>query len=169
AFESDPTLKVTSWKVVRVDLGAIDPGTIAREAKGVLKITGTGLSENISVSLRPRDGRVVARVGDVSRTFSRTQIRKIVINGQAGDDQIVIGAGVMGVSVDGGDGDDSILGGEGADYLGGGWGKDSISGGGGNDLLFGGAAMDRIRGGAGRDVTQKDLLDRVEKDVEVVG
>ncbi len=197
---SDGTSKII---IERLERGPIDPGTIERSVKGVVTLTGTERGESISVSIRARDGRVVARVGDSSRSFARSAIKSIVVSAKQGNDSISIGM-VVGAMVDGGDGDDTIIGGDANDVLIGGWGNDRLEGGagndklgggvgndyllggagkdllagnggadvlkgsGGNDRLFGGAGVDRVSGGAGKDVSEKDLIDRLEEDVEGV-
>ncbi|MCV9921826.1 retention module-containing protein [Pseudomonas sp. BT-42-2] len=63
-----------------------------------------------------------------------------VVNGTAGDDVLLAGAG-----------DDTLNGGDGHDVLVGGAGNDSLYGGDGDDLLIGGAGNDLLNGGAGND------------------
>lgn len=76
----------------------------------------------------------------------------ITINGVAGDDVIDVSALTMGVTINGGDGNDSIQGGGGADNINGNAGNDSLRGGPGNDTLGGGQGDDVLSGGAGSDV-----------------
>ena len=57
----------------------------------------------------------------------------------------------VGISVDGGDGDDVLLGGDGNDVLLGGAGDDVLIGGGGDDMLDGGDGDDVLIGGDGND------------------
>src|SRR6516164_2147787 len=69
----------------------------------------------------------------------------LVLNMNGGDDVFTAGnglAGLINLTVDGGDGNDTITGGDGNDRLLGGNGNDTIIGGRGNDLLFGGAGDD---------------------------
>jgi Ca2+-binding RTX toxin-like protein len=68
-----------------------------------------------------------------------------VLNMNGGDDVFTAGGGLAGlinITVDGGDGNDTITGGDGNDRLLGGNGNDTIIGGRGNDQLFGGAGDD---------------------------
>ena len=69
----------------------------------------------------------------------------LVLNMNGGDDVFTAGnglAGLINLTVDGGDGNDRITGGDGNDRLFGGNGDDTIIGGRGNDQLFGGAGND---------------------------
>ncbi len=59
---------------------------------------------------------------------------RLVINGFGGDD-VLLATGPIGVTLDGGDGDDILIGGEGDDTLIGGDGDDILIGGGGNDTF----------------------------------
>jgi Ca2+-binding RTX toxin-like protein len=70
---------------------------------------------------------------------------RIVINGLAGDDVVDasgLNAGTIGLTIDGGAGDDVLIGSEGDDILRGGPGDDVIIGGGGNDIIDGGDGDD---------------------------
>ena len=63
----------------------------------------------------------------------------LVINGLGGNDTIdasALAAGVIGLTIDGGDGNDTIIGSRGADMLIGGAGNDVVTGGRGNDVAF---------------------------------
>jgi Ca2+-binding RTX toxin-like protein len=74
------------------------------------------------------------------------------VTGGSGDD--VLKAGALGVSLDGGPGNDVLIGGRGNDTLSGGTddeGADTLTGGAGNDKLTGGGAEDRLRGSEGDD------------------
>jgi len=71
--------------------------------------------------------------------------------GGAGDDTFSASCGKA-VSVDGGDGNDSINGGGQDDYLFGGEGDDVIVGGGGSDVIDGWTGDDTLTGGSGKDV-----------------
>lgn len=92
----------------------------------------------------------------------------LVLNMNGGDDVFTAGNGLaplIHLTVDGGDGNDTITGGDGNDTLIGGAGNDVITGGRGNDTLLGGTGddtfvwnpgdgSDTVDGGAGRDTLQ---------------
>ena len=72
---------------------------------------------------------------------------RLVVNLLGGDDVFegsALAAGAIGLTVDGGDGDDVIIGSAGDDVLLGGAGDDVLIGGPGNDVLDGGAGDDDI-------------------------
>ena len=84
-------------------------------------------------------------------------IGSIVVNSGLGNDIITIGTSLtMGVTVNGGAGNDTIYGGGGGDVINGQAGTDFLDGRGGNDSLSGGADGDTIRGGDGDDVIGGD-------------
>jgi Ca2+-binding RTX toxin-like protein len=82
------------------------------------------------------------------------------LNGDAGDDRIVVDNGLV-AHLRGGAGDDRLLATGGRQFLVGGEGRDVLSGGRGDDLLSGGAGVDSLRGGPGDD----DLSGGTERDV----
>jgi Ca2+-binding RTX toxin-like protein len=90
------------------------------------------------------------------------------VNGQGGSD-VIIGSvglnGLIGLDLDGGEGNDLLIGGDGADVLRGGAGNDVLIGGRGNDIMLGqdgsdlliwndGDGSDFMEGGAGFDFVQ---------------
>ena len=116
---------------------------------GALTVTGT--AGNDTISLATSGSTLTATLNGVSANFQVSSITSIDVEGAAGDDTITLGAGIIGASVQGGPGDDSIVGGPGDDTLGGGQGNDTILGDGGDDLIHGGAGDDSIGGGQGDD------------------
>jgi Ca2+-binding RTX toxin-like protein len=88
---------------------------------------------------------VLGLAAQINVTGAEAGNDRIVIKGFAGDDVIEasgVGAGVVGLTLDGGEGDDVLVGGEGDDILLGGAGDDVLIGGGGNDILDGGDGDD---------------------------
>jgi RNA polymerase sigma factor (sigma-70 family) len=84
-------------------------------------------------------------------SFIASSVGSIRVYGNAGNDTIAIGSGVMGSYVNGGDGNDYLYGGNGADTLDGWNGDDYVSGGDGNDILYGWYGNDVIVAGNGND------------------
>jgi hypothetical protein len=156
-----------------------DPGTAVSEddadnsGTNVLLVTGTSRSDVIVIEPRPGD-QLQVRVkinGHVAGFFDSSDVQRIVVFGLAGNDKIVVSAGldqsatifgdngndvIVAGSGDsqiaGGSGNDKIVGGAGDDTLCGDNGNDVIAGGGGSDTLFGEAGNDVLNGGVGDDL-----------------
>ena len=87
----------------------------------------------------------------------------LTVNGDDGNDVVLVAASRSAVNLNGGDGDDRLDGGQGADNINGGQGNDMLLGRGGNDVLSGGDGNDRLKGHGGRDVLRGDDGDDVLK------
>ena len=114
--------------------------------------TFTAHAERHACSLRPRHSRPPSRL-DIGTT------ENLVVNMNGGDDTFTAGNGLaplISLTVDGGDGNDTITGGDGNDMLIGGDGNDTIIGGRGNDTVIGGDGNDTFvwNPGDGSDVVE---------------
>jgi Ca2+-binding RTX toxin-like protein len=119
---------------------------------GLLAIEGTGRSDKIALRLRAGDPDVlqvdVGDDGSADFSFRRAQVARSTVDSGAGDDLLRIdesnGAFTNSIptTIDGGDGNDTLVGGSGAESLIGGDGNDSVDGNGGNDTAFLGAGDD---------------------------
>ena len=119
---------------------------------GLLSVAGTEASERIALRLETGDpGVLQVDVGDdgtADFSFPTARIARIAVDAGSGDDLVRIddsnGAftGSIATTIDGGDGNDTLLGGSGAETLLGGAGNDSIDGNGGKDLALLGAGDD---------------------------
>ena len=92
-------------------------------------------------------------LGNIVMDIGTTE--NLVVNALAGDDQVTGGAGLAGliaITINGGDGNDTLTGGDGADVLNGEIGNDTLTGGAGNDTLTGGPGVDPHLGGDGDDL-----------------
>jgi len=79
-------------------------------------------------------------------------IEQVIIIGGTGSNRLDASAYTIGsVTIDGGDGNDTLLGSAGSDSLNGGLGDDSIDAGAGNDIALGGGGRDTINGNDGND------------------
>jgi len=118
---------------------------------GVVTITGTDAADRAVVTQR-RGNLTVMLSGGVSatRTFHRSEVKRIVFDGQAGDDVFVNLSSFRALAL-GGAGNDLLIGGRGNDILVGGAGDDTLIGGAGDDRLHGEDGDDTVRGGAGND------------------
>jgi Ca2+-binding RTX toxin-like protein len=110
-----------------------------------LQIQGTKGDDVISVSVNPDDPKKLdVTYNGVTRTFAASRVKRISVNGKAGNDTVTVDPAVM-VRAD----------------LHGGAGNDSLTGGGGNDHLHGGAGVDQMTGGAGADHFEADAASEV--------
>src|ERR1051325_719577 len=135
---------------------------------GILKIIGTDGNDRIQLShpsqnmLLATPSRTVVDFNGKQFNFKTSAIKRITIDGRAGDDLVQVGVSgsfnVCGAfhppypvpfqpSIP-----TLLIGGNGSDTLIGGSGKDRMYGGPGSDNLYGGTNDDRLRGGAGDDV-----------------
>ncbi|MGA2497151.1 MAG: SdrD B-like domain-containing protein [Tepidisphaeraceae bacterium] len=118
--------------------------------KTVLTITGTTGNDVIRVKASGKQVAVTAG-GQSLGTFAVT--RRIVINGDDGNDSIVVDKSVkISCLIYGGNGNDTLVGGSGNDILVGGAGNDVLKGMDGRDILIGGAGTDSLDGGTGDDI-----------------
>lgn len=127
----------------------------------VLTVTGTSAGDILSVRLRAGDPQVIevdaGMDGTADFDFPRAQVSGIVINGAAGNDEIVIddanGAFTDSIptTINGASGADVIYGGAGGEVINGGPDGDVIYGNGGADELAGDAGDDLVFGGDGGD------------------
>ena len=115
-------------------------------------LTGTAGDDVIDVT--EVNGSVTATINGTTQQFAGVQ--SLTINSGDGNDQVTF-TGAMGVTIDGGNGDDTLTGGSGPDVIMGGAGNDTITGNDGADLLDGGLQADSgtnvnfIDGGNGPD------------------
>ena len=119
---------------------------------GGLKVTGTNAGERIALRLQAGEPGIlqvdVNDDGSADFSFERADIRRITVDGRAGDDAVRIDES-NGVFTDtipttilGGRGNDTLAGGSGAETLRGGPGTDRIDGNRGNDVAFMGSGDD---------------------------
>ncbi|HEX6217616.1 MAG TPA: calcium-binding protein, partial [Vicinamibacterales bacterium] len=151
---------------VDINLGRAIDDTAGDGQADTVTAEGTN-GDDIAVVIGDASGvSVLGLAAQINVTGTEAANDRIVIQGFAGDDVIEasgVGAGVVGLTLDGGEGDDVLIGGEGDDILLGGAGDDVLIGGGGNDILDGGDGEDlELEGfvaGAGTD-DQIDLSGR---------
>ncbi len=163
ATDKDGAVSVVATRTVTVAAVAIQ-ADITDSNKKMLVVGGTTNDDKIEINLDGSKLKVKindTEVGsfDSAGSSSQPAIAKIVVYGQAGDDQILIGSTVTQLSIlygdagndklqgnnsnnvlIGGDGDDVLIGGSGRDVLLGGFGKDKLDGKGGEDILLAGSS-----------------------------
>ncbi|OKO82848.1 calcium-binding protein [Bradyrhizobium sp. AS23.2] len=153
----------TGVKQVLVDLGANPGGTQGDGAADTVTVNGTNASQHIQVTA---DGTTVTVTGlpEVVKIANAEPGDRLVIQALGGNDVIDAStlAAVIGLTIDGGAGNDTISGSQGDDTLNGGDGNDRVTGGRGNDVADLGAGddtfvwnpgdgSDTVLGGAGTD------------------
>jgi Ca2+-binding RTX toxin-like protein len=129
-------------------------------SNGVLTVTGNSTADRIEVQKRADKGQLKIEINGAEKKFTYSSVHKIVINTLGGNDFVDVSGRDGGVSipmsVNGGDGNDTLHGGNGNDTLLGGNGNDRLEGKGGNDVLSGGAGNDYVYGGDGKDNVKGD-------------
>jgi Ca2+-binding RTX toxin-like protein len=110
---------------------------------------GTAAADTVGVAL---NGTAVAAFSPTGSLQNATNVENLVVKGLGGDDTIQGQNGIASLThltIDGGDGNDTLGGGDGADTLLGGNGNDTIAGNRGDDVEFGGAGNDTFVWGPG--------------------
>jgi hypothetical protein len=136
------------------------PSASASVSNDTLTVLGTNQDDVIRLAVSAADpNSLVIDFGNGTRpeTFDRSTFTGVSVFLGSGDDQfgVALGGGTLtgdALSVDGGNGNDSIAGGDGNDVLSGGSGDDNIQGGDGVDLIFGGRGDDVVDGNRGNDI-----------------
>ena len=115
------------------------------DAAGTLRITGTASRDEVLVErVGTGGGTLRFTVNGASREVPASRVRRVEVQGLAGDDTINIAtAGVPGMLL-GGAGDDRLTGSALNDSLHGGTGDDTLDGGRGGDDLSGGDGFDTL-------------------------
>lgn len=117
---------------------------------GIVNVYGTDLPDLVKLNFG--GGIFNVRVNGVLQKYDPSLVTGIALYGYGGDDTITVGEGVlMGVSIAGGRGNDSLTGGSGNDLITDGKGDNAMWGMAGNDTLRGGAGNDQLNGGVGDD------------------
>jgi Putative Ig domain/RTX calcium-binding nonapeptide repeat (4 copies)/PKD domain len=158
ALQPDP---VNPERLALVAGGTPDDDVILVNAGGngvtIVRFTPTGVESLVALFLPGRAASTVTvHVG--GSTFTAilgnltAPIGRVLLYGQAGNDQLLAPITVVAVELDGGPGNDFLMGGSGNDLLRGGDGDDFLTGGAGRDLLLGGRGRDVIQGDASDDI-----------------
>ena len=144
---------------VNLDLaGTPGTGTGDGQADTVI-VNGTARSDAVQITGSGTSYTVAGLAATVMVQGSEGANDQLVVNALGGNDSVTaagLPASVVGLSVDGGAGNDTITGGDGNDVLIGGDGDDLIDGGRGNDVAFMGAGNDTFvwNPGDGSDVVE---------------
>jgi Ca2+-binding RTX toxin-like protein len=158
-------LSGTGVTQVAIDLASQPGSGIADGAPDTVTVNGTNGSDNIQVSGTGSSVAVTGLAATVTLAGAEGANDQLVIDGGNGNDVINaagLAAGVIGLTIDGGAGNDTITGSQGNDTLIGDDGNDTVIGGRGNDVaLLGngndtfvwnpGDGSDTVEGQAGTD------------------
>jgi Ca2+-binding RTX toxin-like protein len=137
-------LAVHVWQV------QVDPCDAGKTA---LAVGGTEANDHIVVGPGAAAGRLAVTLNGSLLGDDFAPTGRLLLYGQAGDDNIQLAGGVgLAAWAYGGAGDDRLKGGAGHDVLMGGAGADLLVGGDGRDLLIGGVGADRVVGNASDDI-----------------
>jgi Ca2+-binding RTX toxin-like protein len=137
----------TDAKLVDIDLAG-QPGTgVGDGSADTVTVNGTGGGNHIGIAGSGTSVSVTGLPAQVTIEGAEAANDTLVINGLGGNDTIdasTLPAGVINLTIDGGDGNDTITGSDGADTLIGGAGNDVITGGRGNDVALLGDGNDQF-------------------------
>src|SRR3954470_6395880 len=123
----------------------------AQISGGTLEVSGNAAPDTLALRLAPGDsGTLQLDVGDdgtADLAFPRSAFRTVDVQAGGGGDTIRVDQvnGLFtdtGLTLEGGNGDDTLIGGDGADVLSGGNGNDTVDGNRGNDVALLGAGAD---------------------------
>jgi Ca2+-binding RTX toxin-like protein len=118
-----------------------------------LTVTGNSAPDALALRLAPGDPATlqldVGDDGTADFAFARSAFRTVDVQAGGGNDTVRVDQsnGIfpdIGLTLEGGNGDDTLSGGEGADVLSGGAGNDTLDGHRGNDVALGGAGNDTV-------------------------
>jgi Ca2+-binding RTX toxin-like protein len=151
---------------VNIDLGS-STGTGDGSADAVI-VNGTAADDNITVSGSGTSATVVAPFATVRITHAEGANDSLQVFGQGGNDTINasrLAAGVIALTLNGGDGDDMLIGSAGNDMIIGGRGSDTALMGAGNDTFVWnpGDGSDIVEGQGGTDTLQFNGANIAEK------
>ncbi len=141
----------------------VQPHAVSINA-GTITVDGTNNADTIIITQDAT--KVHVTLNGQTTDYTAATVMNIVVNANGGADNVRLSAtnGSNPVTkpstINGGDGNDSLIGGNGNDFIYGGANNDTLFGQGGNDVLCGGTASfqngsdgnDEIHGGAGKDV-----------------
>lgn len=138
-------LSGTDVAEVNVDLAGTVGGTTGDGQADNIQVVGTNDGDVIDIFGSGTNMAVVGLAAQVNVRNSEGALDGLVVQGLGGNDEITastLPAGVVGLTLDGGAGDDALRGSQGADVFLGGDGNDFVFGDNGNDMAFLGARDD---------------------------
>ena len=143
-------LSDTDVTEIRLGLAGALEGTAGDGQPDTVTVNGTDEDDNILVTGAAAQATVSGWALTITILQSEAANDQLIINGLAGDDTVDasgLAAGVLSLTIDGGDDDDWLIGSA---------GDDTLLGGDGDDTLIGGPGTDTLDGGAGNNVLIQD-------------
>jgi Ca2+-binding RTX toxin-like protein len=143
---------LTGTDVSQINLDLASPpgsGVGDGQADAVI-VNGTNQADAVTVAGDASGVAVVGLAAQVNITGAEAANDRLTINTLDGDDVLDasgIAVGAIGLTADGGDGDDVLIGGT---------GNDTLNGGAGDDVLIGGPGLDVLDGGPGANIVIQD-------------
>ncbi|HTM55453.1 MAG TPA: calcium-binding protein [Pirellulales bacterium] len=143
-------LRGTDLTTLNLNLAAALGGTAGDNAVDTVTINGSDAEDAIAITGTAGNVTAVGLGAAINITGAEPALDRLVVNGRDGDD-VVDASGLDAVAIqltiNGGAGDDVLMGGAGADR---------INGNEGDDLLFGGPGVDILDGGPGSNTLFQD-------------
>ncbi len=161
-------LSGTGVKQVAIDLASPRGSGAGDGTADSVTVDGTAKNDRISIQGSGASVSVTGLPAAVNIVGAEGANDKLIVNGLAGNDTInaaALAAGIIGLTIDGGDGNDTITGSQGADALIGGDGDDNVIGGRGDDEALLGNGNDKFtwNPGDGSDVVEgQDGVDTLQ-------
>lgn len=144
AHKKPKTPRRRALSLQRTLIDALEPRrllTSTLDDTGLLTVNATPADDTISLDVHGHD--LTVTINDTAdATFDNRNITAIVVNCGEGNDTVHIGANIIGATVNGQGGNDTLEGGQNDDTLDGGDGDDTVDGKEGADLLIGGNGFD---------------------------
>jgi Ca2+-binding RTX toxin-like protein len=143
-------LSGTAVTGVNLNLAGTLGGTTGDGAADTVIVNGTNGNDAITVTGDANGVSVQGLAARVNLTGFEANLDRLTINALDGNDVVNaagLGAGALGLTADGGAGNDMLTGGA---------GNDTLTGGAGDDVLIGGPGVDVLDGGAGSNVLFQD-------------
>lgn len=139
-------------------------GTTVSKSGGVVRVTTeSGVANNITIHVVGGSFRISDTEDSLSASGTCQLLdddtvscpvpgtTQFIVDAGDEDDTVVANVSVFPLTIEGAEGNDTLIGGSGSDSIGGGQGNDTLIGGGGNDTLDGGNGNDDLTGGNGND------------------
>jgi Ca2+-binding RTX toxin-like protein len=145
-------LSGTDVTEVNLSLAAVPGGGAGDGAADTVTAHGTS-GDDVALVVGDASGvSVLGLAAQINITGADAALDRLVIRAGAGDDVVEasgLAAGSIGLTIDGGDGNDVLIGSD---------GNDVILGGAGDDVLLGGLGLDVLDGGEGDDIVIQGLV-----------